>query len=1059
MAKNKKTVKQEQVFGLVLLLTAAFIVHIICAVAYKGYETDLNCFSWWADAVFQNGVSKFYSLEAFTDYPPGYMYILWVVGLIKKIFNIYDLDTAGIILIKMPAMICDIVIGYLIYKIACKYTKPNYALIFAAAYMFNPAVLINSASWGQVDSVFTLFVLLMCYFITEKKLPFAYFALAIGILIKPQTLIFTPVLIYGIIEQVFLNDFSVKRMFKELGLGLAAILTLVLLAAPFGFQDVLKQYVETLGQYEYASVNAYNLWAMLGFNWTSQTDTFLFMPFKTWGTLFIILTVAASAFYCFKNKESESKYYITGAMIVLGMFTLSVRMHERYMYPALALLLAACAVKRKWQYIAVYGALSFFHFLNVWHVLLYYDPSTYDGDDPMRYFISFLGVAAFVFFMIVVFKGINDKRALTADEKEAIAKAKAANKKGRSVAGKKSNNRGNSGVRYTSSGKKVYDNKAEGAKKGIKIIASDIPAKWTKLDFIALAVIVLIYSVVAFFNLGNMTAPQTEWSGTTDSVIQVDFGKTQDIGDMFVFLGSYENRKFKVEISNDGSYWEHKEYSSSEEEGENDAKAMNVGSVFYWNRQSFNFETRYLRLTAVDDKCSVMEIMFYDYNKNVITPVNAADYPTLFDEQDVFDGTPSYHNGTYFDEIYHARTAYEMIHHLYCYENTHPPLGKALIALGITIFGMVPFGWRFMGTLFGVLMLPAMYAMTKKLTKESWLSIVVTTIFAFDFMHFTQTRIATIDVFVTLFIILMYYFMLCYYKMSFYDTPLKKTYIPLLLSGICMGLGCASKWTGVYAGLGLAVIFFAVIIRRNLEYKTALRDPKGSSEGIEHKYIIDNYSIFTMKTLTFCIAAFIIIPGILYLLSYIPYWDGSDRGLVGQMLQSQKTMYDYHANLDATHPYQSAFYQWPTMVKPVLYYLESVGDGKTAAISALGNPLVWWVGIPAFIYMIYIWIKEKNRLAGFLVVGYLAQYLPWARVTRCTFLYHYFPSVPFIALMIGLAIANICKKKPKLKYAAFVYVALAIGLFVLFYPVIAGYPVDVSYGKYVKWLSTWAMIF
>ena len=50
-----------------------------------------------------------------------------------------------------------------------------------------------------------------------------------------------------------------------------------------------------------------------------------------------------------------------------------------------------------------------------------------------------------------------------------------------------------------------------------------------------------------------------------------------------------------------------------------------------------------------------------------------------------------------------------MIHKLYCYENTHPPLGKVIMAVGVLIFGMCPFGWRFLGTLFGVLMVPIIY--------------------------------------------------------------------------------------------------------------------------------------------------------------------------------------------------------------------------------------------------------------------------------------------------------------------------------------------------------------
>ena len=102
---------------------------------------------------------------------------------------------------------------------------------------------------------------------------------------------------------------------------------MVILAAPFGIDKVFTQYVDTMGSYPHASVNAYNLWAMLGKNWYGQDDIFIFLSFKQWGYLFIVLIVLVSAIYCLKNKEEESKYYITGAFIVFGMFTLSARMN------------------------------------------------------------------------------------------------------------------------------------------------------------------------------------------------------------------------------------------------------------------------------------------------------------------------------------------------------------------------------------------------------------------------------------------------------------------------------------------------------------------------------------------------------------------------------------------------------------------------------------------------------------------------------------------------------------------------------------------------------------
>ncbi|MCI8308526.1 MAG: phospholipid carrier-dependent glycosyltransferase [Lachnospiraceae bacterium] len=1052
---KKETNRQEQLFGLILLFAGAFILHIICAVMYKGYDTDMNCFFGWSDAVFHNGITEFYSMEGFNDYPPGYMYVLWVIGAVKNLLGLDSFTPASILLVKLPAMICDLLIGYVIYLIAKKYTKVQNAILFSALYMFNPSVIINSATWGQVDSVFTLFVLLMCYFVTEKKLTASYFVFAIGILVKPQALIFTPVLIYAIVDQVFLNDFDVKKMFKELGLGLLAIAMLFGLAAPFGLSDVLAQYVDTMGSYEYASVNAYNMWTLFGQNWQSQDTMFLFMSYKQWGMFFIVAIVAVSALFCIRNKESESKYYLTGAFIVTAMFILSVRMHERYMYPALALLLAGAVVKRNKKFFIAYGVLSFVHFLNVFHVLFYYTPEEYyNNDHSIIYITAFLSVAAFVYFCVVIFKYGAMPRELTYIEREEL-KAKSAAKNNR----KKTNNK-NARGKNTNNNRKVP---VIEEKKGFDIIPSFISSKWIMADFIAIGVITVIYACVAFWRLGDMDAPQTQWFGKQGEELVFDFGETKYIDKTFCYLGYHENRLFDLYTSEDGTNWN--QVVAIKEDG---GSELEMVSVFCWNEYELGKDTRYLKYVLKSDDASLMEFMFFDSNGNAITPVNSSEYPMLFDEQDIFDGTYSFMNSTYFDEIYHARTAYEMVNGLRCYETTHPPLGKAIMAIGVLIFGMCPFGWRFMGTLFGVLMLPVMYLIARKITDKTWLSTVITVLFALDFMHFTQTRIATIDVFVTLFIMLEYYFMLCYYRMSFYDTPLKKTFIPLLLSGICMGLGFGAKWTGVYAGVGLAVVFFAVIFRRYMEYRRAVCQPKGKTGNIEHRHIIDNFSIFTTKTLCFCLVAFIVVPVILYVLSYIPFNDNDVRsmnnGLIKRVFDSQTYMFDYHASLDSEHVYSSTWYEWPTIVRPMLYYVESVGDGVSEGISAMGNPLIWWIGIPVFAYLVYLVFAKRDRIALFLTVGYMSQYLPWVFVTRCTFIYHYFPSVPFVVLMIGYSMYKLIKTYPKLKPAVFVYLALAAVMFVAYFPVLSAYPASVKYGEILKMLgklvgNKWVLLF
>ena len=98
-------------------------------------------------------------------------------------------------------------------------------------------------------------------------------------------------------------------------------------------------------------------------------------------------------------------------------------------------------------------------------------------------------------------------------------------------------------------------------------------------------------------------------------------------------------------------------------------------------------------------------------------------------------------------------------------------------------------------------------------------------------------------------------------------------------------------------------------------------------------------------------------------------------------------------------------------------------------------------------------------MSFFFIVGYFAQYMPWMLVSRCTFIYHYFPSVPFLVMMIGYSMYVIIKEKPKLKPVVFVYLFVALALFVLFFPVISGYPATLEYAKYLKWFSRWALLF
>ena len=558
----------------------------------------------------------------------------------------------------------------------------------------------------------------------------------------------------------------------------------------------------------------------------------------------------------------------------------------------------------------------------------------------------------------------------------------------------------------------------------------------SRLDAVLCLAITALYAVTAFVGLGDMSAPQS-WCRFTErgQYALVDLGGETGLG-MIRYYPGLHTGEYRLELSSDGESWRDAGSLSQE-----------YNDLFKWLDYSLAVEgvadtsARYVRITA-SAELDLGEIAFYDAEGNMLDASGFgydAGCAALFDEQDAVPERPGYMNSTYFDEIYHARTALEHIENVYPYEITHPPLGKEIIGLGIRLFGMTPFGWRFMGTLFGVLMLPILYVFLKRMTRSSAIAGCATVIFAFDFMHFVQTRIATIDTYSVFFILLMYLFMWRFVSGG------KWRY--LALSGVFFGLGAASKWTCIYAGAGLAVIWLVYWI-------TQARKPRFAARFIAN--------------CGFCLVFFVAVPLVIYYVSYYHY--GTARGLEGGagmfftrdyfdiVWDNQVYMWEYHSDLVSTHPYASRWYQWLVDARPILYYLEYFEDGTTkSAFGAFMNPLFCWAGLIAIFANALFIFKDRDGKAAFIVIGYLAQLLPWVLVTRLTFAYHYFPSEVFLIL----ALANVWSR---LREAALPYwrrnmyalTGASAALFAAFYPVLTGLRTPIWYTRsLLKWFPSW----
>ena len=557
----------------------------------------------------------------------------------------------------------------------------------------------------------------------------------------------------------------------------------------------------------------------------------------------------------------------------------------------------------------------------------------------------------------------------------------------------------------------------------------------TRLDAVLCLVITACYAVTAFTGLGDTTAPLS-WClfAERGQYALVDLGEQREIG-MIRYYNGIRTGEYRLQFSDDGETWRE---AGTIEQRYNDLLKW---QDYFPEAEGVDGSARYIRIVA-SAELDLGEIALYDAEGQLLDAAGF-DYDAgcapLFDEQETVPVRPGYMNSSYFDEIYHARTALEHIENIKPYEITHPPLGKEIIGLGIRLFGMTPFGWRFSGTLFGVLMLPILYVFLKRMFASSGIAACATVIFAFDFMHFVQTRIATIDTYSVFFILLMYLFMWRFVSGGRWRY--------LALSGLFFGLGAASKWTCIYAGAGLAVIWLAYWI-------TQARKPR--------------FAARFLGNCAFCLVFFVAVPLAVYYAGYYHY--GTANGLEGGVgmyftrdyfdivVDNQVYMWEYHSDLVSEHPYASRWYQWIIDARPILYYLEYFEDGSTkSAFGAFMNPVFCWTGLLAMAANVLLMIKDRDGRAAFTVIGYLAQLLPWVLVTRLTFAYHYFPSELFLLL----ALANVWRKlgelaAPNLRRNMYAVTGACTGLFVAFYPVLTGLRCALWYTRgLLKWFPSW----
>lgn len=373
--------------------------------------------------------------------------------------------------------------------------------------------------------------------------------------------------------------------------------------------------------------------------------------------------------------------------------------------------------------------------------------------------------------------------------------------------------------------------------------------------------------------------------------------------------------------------------------------------------------------------------------------------------------TPAF---TYFDEKpFYIRAAKAYLTGAHDPNPEHPPLAKLLMAAGIKLFGDNPFGWRSLGVLVAALAVVTTYFLAKRLSGSRKIAAVAALLLTFDFGWFVSARVATLEIYLTSFLVFASFFAVKLYQ--------EKKLVNVVWLGVFLGAAFATKWTAVLLS-GWILLFLWFFWREKVKVKLGA-------------YLLIG-----------AIVAFV------YLSSYLPYLANHS---FADLINLHHWMVSYHT---VFIPYlqnqyflkypDSQFYAYPSwawVFDPTFTYLAEFKDKEwTRTILFLFNPIVLWGGFLSAGYLFIEQFRSKDKNMIFLIGAFLALYLPWFLSPRFAITYYLVAALPFLAICFGVVLYRFWAKRSTLVVAVLVGVVAA---FIIYYPMLAFVKVPYFYSR------------
>ncbi|HZJ40363.1 MAG TPA: phospholipid carrier-dependent glycosyltransferase [Demequina sp.] len=457
-----------------------------------------------------------------------------------------------------------------------------------------------------------------------------------------------------------------------------------------------------------------------------------------------------------------------------------------------------------------------------------------------------------------------------------------------------------------------------------------------------------------------------------------------------------------------------------------------------------------------------------------------------------------------FDEVYYVRGAYSLL--TMGYEGNwgddndhfaqgdfsdletegdyvvHPMVGKLLIAAGMKLFGNGPFGWRFAGALLGTVTVLIVALLMRRIMKSTMWGGVAGLLLAIDGLHIVMSRTAILDVFLTFFVVAGFALLWLdrWRAQRIYDAHPADTvggFGPRvgircwrLLALVTFGLATGVKWSGLYFAAAFMVLFVVL--------------DAGDRKAAGYRHWLSAAAL--RSALPGLLATLVVLPTV-----YVAQWanwfatDGSYRrhwaedhpgeGVtwlpdpLRSLWSYHVSMYNFHKDLESPHPWESHPAGWIIQFRPTSFFFERIedarclGDNCAQAITSVGNPFIWWMGLAALCFGIWRFLVHKDRLGIVLAVGIFISWLPWIPYAhRTIFTFYAVTMVPFVVMTLTWGLQRFAQpdwlegrfsRRRSLAVGWFLVAAIAVSAF--FFPVWTGQSIPDWYRTIHVWLPTW----